>query len=162
HLANSGLCGRGQEVRSILHAIALVGLRRISHVVITAALWRGIPNRRSPFIKTWWRHSVATALLAEHASKDLAIDFGYTAGLLHGIGQLALFEHAGETYAQFIEDAVSHEVNLLQAERAAHGVDHAELAGKILEVWGLPEALREAVAHHHDLHAGSEVSFAVQ
>jgi HD-like signal output (HDOD) protein len=160
-MANSGHYGRGQQVVSVLHAIAMVGLEKLTRLVVTAALWRGVPNRTSPFIKAWWRHSVASALIAEH-SAELPIDHAYTTSLLHGVGQLALFEHGAPDYAQLVNDAVSSGLDLLESERAAYGTDHAELAGLILEAWGLPEIVQDAAALHHWPNAGSELADAVQ
>ena len=91
-LANSGLYGRRFEVCSIMQAIALLGIGRISQMVVTAALWRGLPRRTAPFVAGWWRHSIASALIAQQWNKDLPGDHAYTAALLHGVGQLALFE----------------------------------------------------------------------
>jgi len=160
-MANSGRYGRGQEVVSVLHAIAMVGLERLTHLVVTAALWRGIPNRTSPFMKAWWRHSVASALIAEDSAK-LPIDHAYTASLLHGVGQLALFLHDGQDYVVLVNDSVSSGLDLQQNERSTYGTDHAELAGLILEAWGLPEVVQDAAALHHWPNAGSELADAVQ
>ena len=160
-MANSGLYGRRQQVQSVLHAIAMVGLHRLTRVVVTAALWRGIPSRTSPFMKSWWRHSVAAALIAEQASM-LPIDHAYTAGLLHGVGQLALFEHAAQDYAGLVNDSVASGLDLPENERAAYGTDHAELAGLILEAWGLPEIVQDAAALHHWPNVGGELVEAVQ
>lgn len=160
-MANSGLYGRGQEVQSVLHAIAMVGLHRLTHIAVTAALWRGVPNRTSPFMKAWWRHSVASALISEHSSM-LAIDHAYTAGLLHAVGQLALFDGAGQDYALLVNDTVAAGLDLQENERAAYGTDHAELAGLILEAWGLPEVVQDAAALHHWPNPGSELADSVQ
>jgi len=160
-MANSGLYARRQEIVSVLHAIAIVGLEKLTHIAVTAALWRGVPNRTSPFMKTWWRHCLATALIGEQTSA-LPIDHAYTAGLLHGVGQLALFEHGGEAYVQLVNESVSSALDLQQSERAAYGTDHAELAGLILEAWGLPEAVQDAAALHHWPNLGSKLADAVQ
>jgi HD-like signal output (HDOD) protein len=37
-----------------------------------------------------------------------------------------------------------------QAERRVFGASHAEVGGYLLGLWGLPDALVEAVAWHHD------------
>jgi len=160
-MANSGHYGRGQKVVSVLHAIAILGLQRLTHLVLTAILWRGIPNRTSPFMKAWWRHSVASALIAEDFS-ELAIDHAYTASLLHGVGQLALFVHGGQDYIKLVHDSVSIGLDLQQNERAVYGTDHAELAGYILEAWGLPEIVQDAAALHHWPNAGSPLADTVQ
>jgi HD-like signal output (HDOD) protein len=160
-LANSGLYARRQEIQSVLHAIAIVGLDRLTQMAVTAALWRGIPNRTSPFMKAWWRHNVATALIAEQTA-GTPIDHAYTAGLLHGVGQLALFEHAAQDYVQLVNDSVANGLDLLQNERTAYGIDHAELGGIILESWGLPEVLQDAASLHHWPNVGGKVADAVQ
>src|ERR1700676_564813 len=110
-MANSGMYGGRQPVQSVLHAIAMVGLHRLTRLAVTAALWRGIPNRTSLFMKAWWRHSVATALIAEHSAL-LPIDHAYTAGLLHAVGQLALFERAGQEYVDLVNDSVASGLDL--------------------------------------------------
>jgi HD-like signal output (HDOD) protein len=160
-LANSGLFSRRQEIVSVLHAIAIVGLDRLTHMAVTAALWRGVPERTSTFVKAWWRHSVATGLIGEHTA-NLKIDHAYTAGLLHGIGQLALFETGGQDYVQLVNDSVSSGLDLQENERSAYGTDHAELAGLILEAWGLPEILQDAAALHHWPNVGGQLGEAVQ
>jgi len=160
-LANSGLYARRQEIVSVLHAIAIVGLDRLTQMVVTAALWRGIPNRTSPFVKAWWRHCVATAITAEQTAA-VPIDHAYTAGLLHGVGQLALFERGEQSYVDLVNDSITNGLDLHEAERAAYGTDHAELAGLILEEWGLPRVLQDAAARHHWPNLAGKLGEAVQ
>jgi HD-like signal output (HDOD) protein len=52
--------------------------------------------------------------------------------------------------------------DLLECERELFQVDHAALAGLILESWGLPEKLCDAVAKHHDLDADTSLAVAVE
>ncbi len=149
-LANSGFYGRRAAVHSIVHAIALVGIRRVSPIVITAAIWKALPRQPSPSIKAWWRHSIASALVAEHVCRESAeVDSAYTASLLHAIGQLALFEYSPDQYKQVLDLACSTGFDLLERERQNFGADHAELAGFILDRWNLPPSILEAVAAHH-------------
>ncbi len=165
-LANSGLYGRRFEVRSVLQAIALLGIGRINQLAVTAALWRGLPRRTSLFVREWWRHSIAAALITQRfhqgGSSSITGDFAYTAGLLHGVGQLALFQDSPDAYPQLVERACTESVELLVFERAAFGVDHASLAGFILESWGLPRDLIDAAAKHHETGSGSRVIHSVQ
>jgi HD-like signal output (HDOD) protein len=160
-LANSGLYGRWLRVSSLLEAIARLGTGRLSQVAITAALWRGLPRKTAPFVREWWRHSIAAALLAQQCGQDLPTDHAYTAALLHGIGQLALFEDAPSDYPNLVERAYAEGRDLLECERKLFHVDHAALAGLILEAWGLPEKLCDAVAKHHDPDAETGLAVAV-
>ena len=150
-LANSGMYGRQvAAVQSVLHALAILGLKNISRIALTAALANGFPSRTAPWIRSWWRHSIATALIADHIGMaDLHLDVGYTTGLLHAIGQLALFQNAPEDYPRLVEDARSAGVDLLYCEGERFGANHLELAGLILAEWGLPQSLQEAVSANH-------------
>jgi HD-like signal output (HDOD) protein len=161
-LANSGLYGRRFEVRSVLQAITMLGTKVLSQVTMTAALWRGLPRRSAPFVREWWRHSIAAALVARQGYRDVSPDFAYTAALLHGVGQLALFEDTYNDYPNLIERAYADGLDLLACERGVFGVDHASLAGVLLKSWGLPGQLCEAVAQHHDPSKGSGLALAVQ
>jgi HD-like signal output (HDOD) protein len=147
-LANSGMYGRQvTPVQSVLHAMAILGLRNISRIALTAVLSSGFPSRTNPWARSWWRHSIASALIADHVGvAELHLDYGYTAGLLHAIGQLALFQNAPEEYPKLIEEAHSTDADLLQWERNRFGADHVELSDFILADWGLPQSLRRAVS----------------
>jgi len=149
-LANSGLYGRSCAVHSILHAVALVGMHRVIPMVITAAMWKGLPRRNAPFVKSWWRHSVGAALTAVHINhKSEATDRAYTASLLHGIGQMALYQHSPALYEQVLDAVAKSGEDLLERERKTFGADHAELGSLILQRWNLPYSLSDAAAAHH-------------
>ena len=160
-MANSGLYGRWIEVNSLLGAVARLGPGRLGQLAVTAALWRGLPRRTSPFVRDWWRHSIAAAIVAQKCNKDVGTDFAYTAALLHGVGQLALFEDAPRDYPNLVEGAYADKLDLLACERGVFGVDHASLAGLILESWGLPQTLCDSVAEHH-APANARLAHAVQ
>jgi len=161
-LANSGLYGRRFEVRSVPQALAMLGSGKISQIAVTATLWRGLTRRTAPFVRDWWRHNIAAALIATRSSRDLALDVVYTPALLHGVGQLALFEDAPEEYPHLVERAYAEGANLLSREREEFGIDHAVLAGLFLETWGLSKELSEVVSKHHSAVAGSRLIVAVQ
>ncbi len=148
-LANSGLYGRRYRVQSVLHAVALLGLKDISRIAITAALSSGLPRETSPWVRAWWRHSVASALIADHVGlRELELDFGYTAGLLHAVGALALFQSDPDGYPRLADSARDSGDDLLQLERDRYGFDHAQLSGLALAEWGIPEELQQAVSEY--------------
>jgi HD-like signal output (HDOD) protein len=161
-IANSGLYGRRSSVRTIVQAIAVIGMSRLTTIVVTAAIWKGLPRRPPQFVRDWWRHSVATALVAEHMNVDSArANQAYTAGLLHAMGQLAMFQYGGESYEEMVDEARSAGGDLRKRERAAFGVDHAELAEAILSSWKLPMEVCAAALEHHSGEELSHVSEAV-
>jgi HD-like signal output (HDOD) protein len=162
-LANSGLYGRGVAVQSVLQALAMLGLKSISRIAVTAALTSGFARPISPWLRDWWRHSIASALIADHAgSGTLDLDFGYTAGLLHAIGRLALFRSAPQEYPKLLDPACTSHAEALACERERFGVDRAELARLILAEWGLPASLQLAVSRYHVPHPPEPLTAAVR
>lgn len=142
--ANSALFGLAHQVRSLRHAIVLVGRDYLRPLLFTAALraYLKAPGRNRLF-RGWWRHSLATALLADGLAAATRRDRGlsYTAGLLHDIGRLGLMMAAGpENYGT---------PEGLDRERARVGIDHCQAGEILMAKWGLPADLTAAAARHH-------------
>ena len=144
-LSNSALFNLRAEVRSILHALAIIGRDRTEMIVFTACLWRYLPRPDgNETVRHCWRHSLASALLCEHVIDcGPRMDHVYTAALLHGIGQLAL---ATEFPAQF--QRVLHVANeeghaVLELEEAAFGANSFQIAAALFASWRLPDDLSE-------------------
>jgi HD-like signal output (HDOD) protein len=100
------------------------------------------------------RHSVATGL---HASRILsmegatpdAVKLGFTGGVLHDIGRLALASAVPEAYDEVVRRVLAGGVTLLEVERAVLGTDHARAGAYLMGLWGLPQGLVDVAAHHH-------------
>jgi HD-like signal output (HDOD) protein len=149
--ANTPLFGTRSEVKTIPHALATLGLNRVVMVVVTTALWRTIPgsiNRQ--LVRAWWRHNLATALLTKHLEGGEQVqEVGYTAGLLHSVGQLALLGAHPAEYHGVLARAAHTGLAVAECEREAFGVDHGALGAALLAEWHVPEDLVEAARYHH-------------
>jgi HD-like signal output (HDOD) protein len=148
-IANSGLFRRSAEIKSVLHALAIVGLDRVSAVVVASSLWRGFPNPPHPLVRTWWRHAVATAFISEHASRNAGIDHAYTAGLLHSIGQLALILEDTRAYGRMVDDCVTTAGALEDLEAATLGMNSAAVSRALATQWQLPRDLANSMGHYN-------------
>ncbi|RMF88003.1 MAG: HDOD domain-containing protein, partial [Nitrospirae bacterium] len=70
------------------------------------------------------------------------------AGLLHDVGKLILQVNLPEAYGEARRRAAAGE-GLLEVEGELFGTTHAEVGAYLLGLWGLPDAIVEAVAFHH-------------
>lgn len=102
-------------------------------------------------VEELWRHSVAAAVSASVVEEEAGQGKGaaFTAGLLHDIGKLVLASVEREPYARLFQQASEQGVALAALERAAFGIDHAELGGELMHRWNLPPDVVAAVRHHH-------------
>lgn len=154
-LANSALFGVTREVGSLQQAIALLGMRRIRELVLARYLVQSMEDGGSELIDLdyYWRRSLLTAVLATKFASAALLrvrDEAFMGGLLSDVGVIVLAKSLPETYAPIAknyqprgtEDWIQAEYNLL-------GVTHGEISALVLEQWGLPENLVEAVKHQH-------------
>ncbi len=155
HHANAAVFGQMTPVKSLRHAILVLGLNRLRAHILATALRGALrpPLVASPQFRRWWRHSIAVASLSEalaggaHSPPDEA----YAAGLMHDIGRLAVMVNISAAYyAAFDGSVVNASINVLELERMHFGIDHCEAGGMLLTEWRFPGDLVSAVAHHHD------------
>ena len=154
-VANSSLFGLRTEVRNLHQAIGLLGVRSLKMLVLgfslPSELSSGVPVA---VLERFWRHTLYRAIAARRFAQrlwQLPGDDAFLAGLLSGIGMLALIQDLGETYTEFLDHVYDQGGDLSEQELAVLGFDHAVLAARMLEHWGLPAALIEAVARPRTL-----------
>lgn len=154
--ANSPLYGFSGEVASIDRAVSLVGMREIRDLALAVSVkttFDNIPNKIIA-MSDFWRHSLCCALSCRRIAEVVRIDRRevlFTAGLLHDIGQLAMFINIPDectkvlVKAQYRED----EVEMFRFERDIIGFDHQAVGIEIAKAWRFPEVLQDTMRYHH-------------
>jgi HD-like signal output (HDOD) protein len=144
-LSNSAVFSLRAEIKSILHALAIIGRDRTEMIVFTACLWRFLPRAPgSDLIRRCWRHSLASALLCEHMIDCVSrMDHAYTAALLHGVGQLALATEFAAPYARVLEVAGEEGHAVLDLEEAAFGANSFQITEALFSRWSMPDDLAQ-------------------
>jgi HD-like signal output (HDOD) protein len=148
-MANSAAFGGLGEVTSIEQAIARLGLRQVTHVVLTVAHrdhYRWPDPERAEVLHALWEHAIASALgarrLAWHEGNP---GEAYLAGLLHDVGKLMVLRAVEELERRRKAPRVEHEALLDLMDDL-----HTTLGGRMLADWHIPESTRAVVHHHHD------------
>jgi HD-like signal output (HDOD) protein len=145
--------GLRAEVESIRHALAILGLERVSSLSFTIAMkfyMRNTPRRQ--VIHPVWSHSVASGLIAETLGDALRnpLKSLYTAGLLHEVGRLGLLMSEGAKYEALMIQVHNTLEDANALEKETFGVTHAEAGGVMTEAWGIPASVCGSIRQHHD------------
>lgn len=160
-LANSALFGARREVKSLTHAIMMVGTDRVKTMATMVVVNRMVRTSvRLQALRKVWIHSLVTAVIAEEAARvaRLPSDNAYTAGLLHNLGTLGLMSAYPAEYSRMLEVNNDFGFDLLRTERDLFEIDHCAAGAYLARDWDFPEELAAAIATHHDEPVAGDLS----
>lgn len=154
-VANSAQFGLSRKVTDISHAVSLVGMNMVRTLAIAGAT--SLLDSRSGFPQAR-EHALAVASCCRIIAGNLGQSRGdaFSAGLLHDIGELMLWQERPNEYPAIWKTFTDGEHQLL-VERDLYEIDHAETGAEHLFEWRLPEHIVDAVGDHHDPHATSSL-----
>ncbi len=153
-VVNSALFGLSREVTDLNQALALLGTRPLKMLVLGFSLPRNLfAALEADVLSRYWRHTLTKAVVGRELAQRFwqqPGDEAFIAGLLQEIGELVLVQDLGEPYVKFVHRVHQDGGELLEMELATLGFDHAVLSARLLDHWGLPEAIVHAVGMPHD------------
>jgi HD-like signal output (HDOD) protein len=151
-VVNSSRYGLAHKIGSIRQAAAFLGRRSLQLVTLSFSLLESFS--RGPYRQMYldyWRRALTVATVAHRIArhhKKFSGDEAYAAGLVADIGVLVLAQVVGERYiALYLKHP--HGPELVAVETQSFGFCHAEVGARLLDRWGLPEAVVAAVSKHH-------------
>ncbi|RMG43068.1 MAG: HDOD domain-containing protein [Acidobacteria bacterium] len=153
-LVNSAAFGPRQEIRSLKHAIAYLGINQIRNLVVSSVLVEsfrfdhGIVEPRSV-----WEHCFGCALGAKQLG-DLLPDLDgtecYLGGLLHDLGRIVFLSHFSEAYGEVVGLCERGLCPLRDAETSRFGISHAEAGYELGRSWNFSEPVLAMIRYHHE------------
>jgi len=155
-LANSALYNFPSTVDTVAKAVTIIGTSQVRSLALSlsvASSFEGLPNDLVS-MRNFWKHSLLTALAARLLCREARrcdADALFTAGLLHDIGELIIFNRLPEQAKQALLAVLDsqEELSVPEAERQIIGFDHSEVGAALARQWNLPPLLLECIAWHH-------------
>jgi putative nucleotidyltransferase with HDIG domain len=154
-LVNSSFYGFPQQIKTINHAIVILGFNKVKNIVLTASVFdltKGKESLRIDIIK-FWEHSLGTAIaaqvIAQKIGRGLAPDDAFVGGLLHDFGKIILDQFLPKEYFEVCKHCREAKGLLKSSEKEVMGFDHTQVGSWIAEMWKLPPGLASAIRYHH-------------
>lgn len=152
-VANSAFYGKRQSIDSLARAVLIMGFERTRSLTMTVSLRSLLRHRtKTQHMEACWRHSLASALLAEELAPlyGLPKDQAYTALLIHDSGRLGLLMAYGEWYAPVLGARHANLAGCLASERRLFQMDHCQAGLWLTQQWGFPPIYSRVAGCHHD------------
>lgn len=151
---NSSFYGRSQTIGNLNQALVVLGLQSVRTLVLGFSLVSNFKKQKSKAFDhvRYWRRSIYAATAARTISARVGVvqhEECFLAALLMDLGMLALDQILGEEYGEVCAKATSHH-DMLQLERDALGLTHADAVGIMADQWKLPPLLCEPLRYHHE------------
>jgi putative nucleotidyltransferase with HDIG domain len=157
-LSNSAFYSFRSEVKTISHAIALLGLNLVRSLAIGVSIFesftKGLRNQGG-LINKLWMHSFGVGVLCQEIwnprSTRTQGEFALLCGLLHDLGKIVYFKKDAAAYSRlFLLEKGPDDPDISACELRDYAVDHAMLGALLIRQWNLPQELATVVQHHHD------------
>jgi HD-like signal output (HDOD) protein/ActR/RegA family two-component response regulator len=154
HLANSAFLGTRHSSLNVEQAVEFIGVRMLRELVLSAQVFKAFEAETTIAgfaFDALQRHARICAAIARAIAGDSErAELAFIGGLLHDVGKLVLASHGARlpppsSAPRALFDRPTPEVLALDPD-ALHGRVGAYLLG----LWGMDDALVQAVAHHHD------------
>lgn len=160
-VCNSAAYGLQYPVDNIQQALLRIGFKEVHRIimsVITSPVLK-VPEATYSNGKTdLWSHSLAAAFASQTlcVGSGIDTDLTFTAALLHDIGKVVLNQAVPSEAAAAQTKSTETSEPLYLCERALLKTDHAAVGARLLDRWGFPRNLTDAVRHHHEPAAARE------
>lgn len=153
-LVNSAYYGLTRNIQDVREAVAFLGMNTVRNLAVSVEMLRTINSTSTVDVEVLQELQDHASHVAQIAKQLVLVreqaNEAFVAGLLHDIGLLALASYFPERFEQLREAAARSSLPLWDIETEIIGANHADLGAYLLNLWGLPFAIVEAVARHHD------------
>jgi putative nucleotidyltransferase with HDIG domain len=154
--ANSPFYGLMEKVKSLRHAMVIVGVEQLGQLAMTFSVIRVLQDDGNGEHIPWrlfWEHSSACGYIAQLLHESLGISTitnPYSLGLLHDIGKLVFYKIDPNTYTMIYNYCQENKIAGYKAEHEVAGLTHPEIGMWLAEKWGLPTSISRVIANHHN------------
>ncbi len=155
-VANSAFYRLPYKVDTIDYAVRILGMKEITMICIACGAYSALkPIRSSSGFDhhAFWKHSVASGVIARRLSRELGIEnqaMAYLYGLLHDIGKVVLHWLTNEIYILVMQSADEDGMTMRDAEKKHFGASHDIVGSRIMEKWKLPKTFVDVARYHHE------------
>ena len=151
--ANSSLLGASHEITTVKDAVVRLGIQTVRLMALSFSLVSTSDTRacRNFDFGRFWSHSLACAVAARHLAEQSRVysrEEAFAAGLLSHIGKMVLAIGVPDKYEEVLDRMGGIKGDTRWLEQLVFGSPHESIGATLLEEWGIPPRLVDAVRYY--------------
>lgn len=153
-LVNSAFYGFPGKIKTIQHAVVIIGFNKVKNIVMAASLFDLTKGKDGKHlnIPNFWTYSLTTAIAAQatikHIDSKISPDDIFVAGLIHSIGTLILDQVFPQEYSALLEKRNADDSDIVKLEKEELGFTHMQAGEWATGKWELPQVLRSCIRYY--------------
>ena len=152
-VANSAFYSMKRQIKTLEHAIAIVGERTLRSLILAASL-EGMNKSYGLLEKMLWEDSMGCAIGCRILARKFASadpEEAFLAGLFRHLGKIVMNYSDPDAYRSLAEMAYSDGVSTSDLEGRFFPYAHAVVGAAVLDKWNFARSLVMSTLHHQDL-----------
>ncbi|GMT41782.1 MAG: histidine kinase [bacterium] len=154
-LVNSAFYGHMRKITSIDQATVILGFNVVKSMALGASIFK--VSRKSGVMRRFdrnglWVHSLGVATTAKTIAEKVGLDDPeevFVCGLLHDVGKVVFEAVFPDEFFQIITMVEEENKSMIECEKKALGLDHAEAGQILMHKWHLPINVANSIGYHH-------------
>lgn len=157
-LVNSSFFGFKSKVKSVGHAVTLLGYNTVQNAVVAVSVMEALSVEKelNGFeIDHFWEHAINVAVLSKYIALNTKLtppEDAFTAGLLHDIGKIVLVNFFPELFVRIMHKIDEENRTFYDAEKFLDLPPHSLIGSILAQQWMLPDAMVDSIKYHHNGH----------
>ncbi|MEO8875102.1 MAG: HDOD domain-containing protein [Polyangiaceae bacterium] len=151
-LASSSFFGVKRQTDDVRSAVAFAGrelLTMLAHFAVESSTFE-ISAKELDLPALRFHGAAVAAVAKKSAGQSPHADACFVAGMLHDVGKIVMAIHEPETFDAISVRARTENISFEKAEIAEGVRTHTAAGAALVELWGLPQTVVDAVAKQHD------------
>lgn len=152
-VANSAFYSMSREIKTLDHAIAIVGERTLRSLVLAASL-ESMNKSYGLLEKLLWEDSIGCAIGCRILARKFSSadpEEAFLAGLFRHLGKVIMNYNDGESYRSLVESVYAGEGTYSALEGSYFPYTHAVVGAAVLDKWNFNRSLVMTTLHHDDM-----------
>lgn len=153
-IVNTPFYGFPSKIDTLSRAVTIVGTNQLTNLALGVSVisaFSDIPDEYFT-LEEFWLHSVTCGTVARLLASKAGVQGDerfFVAGLLHDIGRLVMMKNHPQESTEVFRQAKVGRRALHDVEKNLWGCTHADIGGRMLKAWKLPQFLQVLAQHHH-------------